>query len=123
MIDPGVQMRRVHVGLAGMAMLIAVAVPAVASGPPTLTGGDHVTICHATGSVTHPYVRISPSVAGVVHGHLTHQDHRDVVPEFVYRGRRYSQNWTADGQTFLAGGCVGAFTPGGGPTDGSGGPL
>src|SRR3954451_15058267 len=40
----------------------------------------HVTICHATGSASHPFVVISPSASGVFHGHLGHQDARDIVP-------------------------------------------
>lgn len=113
-------MRRVGMVAAGMAMLAGVVVPAFASAPPTLKAGDHITICHATGSAKHPYVRISPSVAGVVHGHLKHQDHRDVVPPFIYKGHLYSQNWTSAGQAFVADGCVGKFTPGSGG-GGSGG--
>ena len=54
----------------------------------------HVTICHATGSSTHPYVMISPSASGVLHGHLGHQDHRDIVPAFTVNGQTYSQNAT-----------------------------
>lgn len=116
-------MRRVNAVIAGMAMLVAAAVPVFASAPPTLKAGDHVTICHATGSAKHPDVRISPSVAGVVHGHLKHQDHRDVVPAFIYKGQLYSQNWTSAGQAFLAGGCVGKFSPGSGGTGSGGGTL
>jgi hypothetical protein len=73
--------RRASVVVAGIAMLASVAVPAFASAPPTLTARDQVTICHATGSAKHPYVRISPSVAGIGHGHLKHQDHRDRSPD------------------------------------------
>lgn len=116
-------MRQVKLVLAGTAMLVGMAVPAFASSPPTLSAGDHVTICHATASVKHPYVRIRPSVAGVVNGHLKHQDHRDVVPPFVYAGNVYSQNWTSDGQVFLADGCIGTFTPGSGGSGPGVGPL
>ena len=101
---------------------ILAAVPALGSASAGLGPNIHMTICHATGSRTNPYVMISPSVAGIVNGHLKHQDHRDVVPPFAFRGQTYSQNWTSAGQTFLAGGCVGTFAPGSGG-GGSGGPL
>jgi hypothetical protein len=65
-----------------------------------------VTICHATGSATNPFVRISPSASGVVHGHLGHQDARDIVPPFTYKGQSYSQNWDAAGQAMFNNGCA-----------------
>jgi hypothetical protein len=68
----------------------------------------HVTICHATGSSSHPFVVISPSASGVFHGHLGHQDSRDIVPAFVWRGQTYSQNWDAAGQTMFNAGCKAA---------------
>jgi hypothetical protein len=66
---------------------------------------DHVTICHATGSATNPYVRISPSASGVFHGHLRHQDGRDIVPPFQYKGQTYSENWDANGQAIWNNDC------------------
>jgi hypothetical protein len=66
----------------------------------------HVVICHATGSSTNPYVRISPSAAGVFHGHLGHQDGRDIVPPFVWNGQTYSENWDANGQAIWNAGCA-----------------
>jgi hypothetical protein len=66
----------------------------------------HVVICHATGSSTNPYVRISPSAAGVFHGHLGHQDGRDIVPPFVWNGRTYSENWDTNGQAIWNAGCA-----------------
>ena len=113
--------RRIASLILGASLLAAV--PALASASAGLGPNSHVTICHATGSKTNPYVMISPSVAGIVNGHLKHQDHRDVVPPFMFRGQAYpGQNWTAAGQTFLAGGCSGPFTPGqGGGTGGNSG--
>src|SRR4051795_2730846 len=70
----------------------------------------HVTICHATGSASHPFVVISPSASGVFHGHLGHQDGRDIVPAFTWNGTVYSQNWTAAGQAMFAAGCNTAAT-------------
>ena len=81
-----------------------------------------VTICHATGSRTNPYVVITPSAAGIVNGHLKHQDQRDIVPPFTFRGRTYSQNWTTSGQAVFAAGCHAAagITVGGVSGSGSG---
>jgi hypothetical protein len=45
---------------------------------------DRVTICHATGSTSNPFVQITPSKIGVVNGHLNHQDAADIVPAFTY---------------------------------------
>ena len=64
---------------------------------------ESVTLCHATGSETKPFVRITVSAAGAFNGHLddnfggTHGDHQngeDIIPTFVYSGNTYSQNWT-----------------------------
>ena len=38
-----------------------------------------VTICHATRSVTHPYVKITVSKSALA-AHKAHQDRRDIVP-------------------------------------------
>lgn len=38
-----------------------------------------ITICHATGSATNPYVEITISVNGL-NGHADHHDHGDIVP-------------------------------------------
>jgi hypothetical protein len=67
---------------------------------------EHVTICHATGSATNAYVRISPSAAGVFHGHMGHQEGRDIVPPFVWNGQTYSENWDATGQAIWNAGCA-----------------
>jgi hypothetical protein len=67
---------------------------------------DHskVTICHATGSAKNPFVKITPSASGVFHGHLGHQDGRDIIPPFTYKGQTYSQNWPS-GQALFDNGC------------------
>ncbi len=71
----------------------------------------HVTICHATGSSSNPYVRISPSASGVFHGHLGHQDGRDIVPPFTWKGQTYSENWDANGMAIYNAGCTAPATP------------
>lgn len=96
----------------------AAALTALASSAaPTLAASNQVSICHATASTTNPYVLIHPAAAGVVNGHLGHQDARDVVAPFTYKGTTYSQNWDADGQALMANGCS---VPDG-PVDGGGG--
>src|SRR5438128_4517556 len=85
----------------------------------------HVTICHRTGSHHNPYVVISPSAAGVSHGHHSqHNEHAvfpntasdgkwgDIIPPFQYNGVTYSLNWNADGQAIWSNGC-GTATSGG----------
>jgi hypothetical protein len=64
------------------------------------------TICHATGSESNPFVRITPSVSGVFHGHMDHQGDEDIVPPFNYKGTWYSQNWDAAGQAIFNAGCA-----------------
>jgi Domain of unknown function (DUF5666)/FecR protein len=41
-------------------------------------GSDKITLCHATGSATNPYVEITVSVEGATHGHAKHP--RDIIP-------------------------------------------
>jgi hypothetical protein len=72
--------------------------------------GNKVTICHATGSKTNPYVRISPNANGVVAGHAAHQDGRDIIPSFQYNDHGSNktfpgQNWNANGQAIYNNGC------------------
>lgn len=67
---------------------------------------QHVTICHATGSATNPFVMISPSASGVFHGHMGHQGGRDIIPPFVWNGATLSQNWDANGQAIFNAGCT-----------------
>ena len=44
-----------------------------------------ITFCHATGSESNPYVRLTTSVRAFFHaGHIDHHDDGDVYPEFSY---------------------------------------
>ncbi|WP_077488235.1 hypothetical protein [Sinomonas mesophila] len=74
------------------------------------TPPDHrVTICHATGSTTNPFVVITPAKAGVVKGHegAGHQDAEDIIPPFDWNGQSFpGQNWDAQGQATFNAGCV-----------------
>jgi len=104
-------MRRLTIAAAALATIGLVAAPAIGA-------SGQVSICHATASATNPFVLIHPAAAGVVHGHMGHQDARDVVPPFRFRGVTYSQNWDADGKALFANGCKLPVTP---PDDGGGG--
>lgn len=89
-------------GLAAV-MIGSTAVVATATKPP-----DHkVTICHATGSQTNPYVVINVDIASSGYlkaGHDLHDD--DIIPPYTYGTFSYpGKNWTASGQTILANGC------------------
>jgi len=64
-------------GIAGLA-LIGVTAPASAGGDKT--GGDKISICHATGSDTNPYVHITVS-KNAVYGNGGHASHDgDIIP-------------------------------------------
>ena len=69
-----------------------------------------MTICHATGWKSHPFVVISPVSSGVFHGHMGHQVQEDVVPTFTFNGLTLSQNWSAQGHAMLKSGCTSAST-------------
>jgi Ca2+-binding RTX toxin-like protein len=65
------------VGVAGL--LLAGAAVGTASAAKADNGNEKVTICHATGSATNPYVEITISV-NALPAHLRHQDGRDIIP-------------------------------------------
>lgn len=70
--------------------------------------GNKVTLCHATGSSTNPYVRITVNANGAVNGHDKHS--RDIIPPFTYKSKgqqkNYSgKNWSAEGQAIFNNGC------------------
>jgi hypothetical protein len=87
--------------------------------------GNKVTICHATGSQTNPFVKITPNANGVVSGHIGHQDANDIIPPFSYNDHGTTkqfagQNWDATGQATFNNGCVVTTTEGGGQGGGPG---
>ena len=85
-----------------------------------------VTLCHATDSYSHPYVRITVDVASVLHhghdGHTgpvfyaaipKHTKWGDVIPPFDFGpGEKYAgKNWTAVGIALFNNGCAGPSSP------------
>jgi hypothetical protein len=78
-------------------------------------GGNEqmVTICHATGSQTNPYVVLEANAAGIYNGHYgpSHHDARDIIPPFEYQDETYEQNWDAEGQATFENGCVPVVPP------------
>jgi len=63
-------------GVAGLLLTGSAGTALAKPAPPT---PDKVTICHATRSVTHPYVTITVSKSAL-DAHKTHQDRRDLIP-------------------------------------------
>ena len=89
-------------GTMGIASLAAVAASA---------GGERVTICHATGSATNPYVQITVSENAVRegrgHNRNSHQGGEDIIPPGPDHPGR---NWDVAGQTIYGNGCL-TFAP------------
>lgn len=81
---------------------------------PASAAANKVTICHATGSATNPYVVITPSAAGVYNGHYRQHDdlgQGDIIPTFTYRGVTYPAK--NGGQAAIDNGCKRPGNPGG----------
>ncbi|HUF38131.1 MAG TPA: DUF5666 domain-containing protein, partial [Anaerolineales bacterium] len=69
---------------------------------------DKVTLCHATGSATNPYVEITVSVQGATNGHAGHSG--DIIPapaegcpDSTRTTSSTSSSWNIAGRTFLTG--------------------
>lgn len=69
---------------------------------------DKVTLCHATGSATNPYVLITVAAAGATNGHAKHEG--DIIPApakgcptVAPSAATLAASWTIAGQTFLTG--------------------
>jgi hypothetical protein len=74
---------------------------------------NKVTLCHATGSETHMFEKITVDANGAVSGHAgnDHQNGEDIIPPFTYNdnGDEKSfpgQNWNAAGQATFNNNCV-----------------
>ena len=63
----------------GLAALMLAGSPGMALAAQSAGASDKVTICHATGSATHPYVKITVAKSAV-DAHKRHQDRRDLIP-------------------------------------------
>ena len=69
-----------HPGRTALAALImSLALLALVAMPASAAPASKVTICHATGSSTNPYVRITVSEEAV-EAHSAHQDRLDIIP-------------------------------------------
>jgi hypothetical protein len=106
------------VSMAGLTMAGAVQ----PTNPGNSNPHDSVTLCHATGSSTHPYQEITVNANGSVSGHDNHS--RDIIPPFDYNSgsstAHYSgKNWTTANQATLNNHCV-AVTGGSGGGGGGG---
>jgi hypothetical protein len=106
---------------AAATLLIAAAPTAVLAKSSDSNSNAHnkVTICHATGSQTNPFVMITPNANGVVNGHQAHQDGNDIIPPFDYNDHGSTvhfagQNWDSTGQAIFNNGCKVTSTEGGG---------
>jgi len=105
---------------AGAATVLIAAAPVSVLAASNSNAHDKVTICHATGSQSNPFVVITPNANGVVSGHEAHQDSRDIIPPFDYNDHGTTkhfagQNFDANGQAIFDNGCkVASTTPGGG---------
>ncbi len=70
-----------------------------------------VTICHATGSESNPFVEITVDEAAIFEAHGEHQNDRDIIPAFTFvnsHGQTVTfagQNWDANGRAILANDC------------------
>ena len=65
--------------------------------------GHKVTLCHATGSSTNPYVLITVDYHALKNGHTAAKG--DIIPPTTINGVTYSGNWDANGQAIFNNGC------------------
>ncbi|HEX8488984.1 MAG TPA: hypothetical protein VF642_10615 [Propionibacteriaceae bacterium] len=71
--------RKILAGFGLAALLMAASAGAAVGGTSASGGSGNVTICHATGSASHPYVLITVSKSALA-AHRDHQDRRDIIP-------------------------------------------
>lgn len=107
--------KRIRVLITGfLTTVILAAAPGLAAAKSDDNNGsnnphDQVTLCHATGSATNPYVEITVNANGSVSGHDNHS--KDIIPPFSYNDhdttKNYpGKNWTTTGQAIYNNGCV-----------------
>ncbi len=123
------KLKTVGFGIVATALIAAAPAAALAK---TNNGNSNahnkITICHATGSTTNPFVKITPDANGVVSGHESHQDTRDIIPPFTYNDHGTTksfagQNWDTSGRAIFNNGCVVTGGQGGGPGGNNGGQV
>jgi len=68
-----------------------------------------VTLCHATGSTTNPYVLITVDYHALKNGHTAAKG--DIIPPTTINGVTYSANWDANGQAIFNNGCKPVVVP------------
>ncbi|HET8527724.1 MAG TPA: hypothetical protein VFL60_02345 [Gaiellaceae bacterium] len=71
-----------------------------------------VTLCHATGSATNPYVMITVDYHALKNGHTAAKG--DIIPPTTINGVTYTANWDTNGQAIFNNGCkpvAAAVTP------------
>lgn len=71
---------------------LAVCAPALGAPEP----GSQALVCLATGSASHPWVEISPSVNGAYNGLMRGGN---VLPRFTYQGTDHELVWNGTGPT------------------------
>jgi hypothetical protein len=81
--------------------------PGGAVTPPNGNADQKITICHATGSASNPFVVITISLNGLNgHANANHQLSEDIIPPNSGSIVPAGQNWTAEGQATFNNGCV-----------------
>ncbi len=99
---------------AGLGVILAVGLAPAAVA--NASGGDKVTLCHATASRHNPYVVITVDAAGAFDGHYSehqgpvfssdlpkHVKWGDIIPQFTYQGVTYGP--VNGGRTAIDDGC------------------
>lgn len=112
----GTQVAR-RLGMVSAVVAAAAGALVVAAVPAGASSDGKVTLCHATGSATNPYVQITVDAAAAYNGHYRqHADlgQGDIIPPSTYKGIDFQLNWTSGQATWLNG-CEKPTTP---PWDG-----
>jgi len=95
-----------------LVMIGALVVAAPSASMAAMAGPEKVTICHATGSASNPYVQITVSENAVPegrgHNRDGHQNGEDILRPGPYD--QDGRNWDVDGQTIYDDGCL-TFLP------------
>ena len=100
--------------MVGMVSVVALLGGAIGAGssPAASARPGRVTICHATGSATNPFVQITVSENAVRdgrgHNRDGHQQGQDIIPPGPYDAD--GRNWDVAGQTVYQEGCL-TFAP------------